>query len=627
MAWWSSSANSDFTMHNRFCENGASVFRFRDDPAQCPVYRAGAVIIHSVLKLVAQPGRTRERRRGVSSVAAFLLVFSAISCQTSGDSPKASQVAPEKVALVPETSKAAGAALRPLVASGKLEGLRWPEFRDVSRDAARFYDGRSYTPAWVDGAGPTAQAKVVVSILQKAALKGLNPEDYDASRWPARQQGLGGAPMPEEIARFDLALSVCLLRYVSALDVGRINPRHLKFDLDLNHRKTDLPEFLSQISQSGDIVPLLDEVEPQEDGYSRSSQALRTYLALVDQDPAEKLPIPGKPVAAGDTYAGMALLITKLKLVEDLPQGATVPEGSVKYENAVVEAVKRFQLRHALAVTGNLGPETVRQLNVPIADRVRQLQFSLERWRWLPHEIATPLIAVNVPAFRLYGFDEAHHIALKMNVVVGKAMRSETPAFIGNMTYLVFRPDWGVPPTILRKEILPPLQKDPGYLSKNGYDLFDAGGKVLNAEQVTADEIQLLRTGKLSVRQRPGPKNALGAVKFMFPNDYLVYLHDTPKTELFSRSRRDFSYGCIRVQNPPALAAWVLQSKPEWTSERIQAAMNGEKSVQVNLSSPIPVLILYGTARVDEDGRVDFYDDIYGHDARLAQALAKGYPY
>jgi murein L,D-transpeptidase YcbB/YkuD len=420
---------------------------------------------------------------------------------------------------------------------------------------------------------------------------------------------------------------VCLLRYVSALNVGRINPQHLKFDLELNHRKTELPGLLSQISQASDIVPLLDEVEPQEEGYSRTSQALRTYLSLTQEDPAQKLPVPEKPVAAGGTYAGIGLLVNRLKLVGDLTQGATVPEGSVKYEGDVVEAVKRFQLRHALVVTGSLGPETVRQLNVPIADRVHQLQFALERWRWLPHELATPLIAVNVPAFRLYGFDEPHHIGLKMNVVVGKAMRSETPAFIGNMTYLVFRPDWGVPPVIVRKEILPPLQKDPSYLSKNGYDLFDTSGKVLDSGHVTPEEIQLLRAGKLSVRQRPGPKNALGSVKFMFPNTYLVYLHDTPKTELFSRSRRDFSYGCIRVQDPPALAAWVLQSKPEWTPERIQAAMNGEKSVQVNLSSPIPVLILYATARVDEEGRVDFYDDIYGHDTRLAQALAKGYPY
>jgi murein L,D-transpeptidase YcbB/YkuD len=579
------------------------------------------------MKLPEEPGRIREASGPVYSVFAFLLVFSAIACHTSGDPPRAAPVAPQTTALIPETAEAVGAALRPLVASGKLESLRWPDYRDVSGDTAKFYAERGYAPAWVDGGGPTAQGKLVVSILQKAAQKGLNAEDYDASRWRAREEALAGRPTPDEIARFDLGLSVCLLRYVSALNVGRINPRRLKFDLDLNHRKTNLPGFLSQISHATDIVPLLDEVEPQEDGYSRTSKALGTYLSLAQQDPSEKLPVPEKPVAAGDTYSGMALLVAKLKLMGDLPKEVTLQQGSVKYEGDFVEAVKRFQLRHGLAATGSLGRETVHQFNVPIADRVRQLQLSLERWRWLPHEVATPLIAVNVPAFRLYGFDEPHHIGLKMNVVVGKAMRSETPAFIGSMTYLVFRPDWGVPPTILRKEILPPLQKDSAYLSKNGYDLIDASGKVLNTGQVTPEQIQLLRAGKLSVRQRPGPQNALGSVKFMFPNSYLVYLHDTPKTELFSRSRRDFSYGCIRVQDPPALAAWVLQSKPEWTPERIQAAMNAEKSVQVNLSSPIPVLILYATARVDEDGHVDFYDDIYGHDTRLAQALAKGYPY
>ena len=579
------------------------------------------------MKLAEEPGRIRGLSRCVYSVFVFLLVFSAIACHTPGDRSEAGPVKPQRAALAPESAEAVGGALRPLVASGKLATLRWPDFRDVSGDTTKFYVGRGYAPAWVDGTGPTAQAKLVVSILQEAVQKGLNAEDYDAARWQSREQAFAGKPTPDEIAQFDLALSVCLLRYVSALNVGRINPRHLKFDLDLNHRKTELPGFLSQLSQGSDIVPLLDEVEPQEDGYSRTAQALRRYLSLAPEVPSEKLPVPEKPVTAGGTYVGMRLLVSKLKLLGDLPESATVAEGSVKYEGEVAEAVKHFQLRHALAVTGSLGPETVRQLNVPVAERVRQLQFSLERWRWLPHDLTTPLIAVNVPAFRLYGFDKPHHISLKMNVVVGKAMRSETPAFIGKMTYLVFRPDWGVPPTILRKEILPPLQKDSAYLAQNGYDLIEANGKVISGAQVTPEQLQLLRAGKLSVRQRPGPKNALGSVKFMFPNTYLVYLHDTPKTELFSRSRRDFSYGCIRVQNPPALAAWVLQSKPEWTPERIQAAMNGQKSVQVNLSSPIPVLILYATARVDEDGLVDFYDDIYGHDAKLALALAKGYPY
>src|SRR6202162_5826928 len=254
------------------------------------------------MKVVQKPDWICELRHCVFSASAILIVFTAIACN-------------------PETAKAAGAVLGPLVASAKLDSLRWRDFRDVSGGAAKFYEGRGYAPAWVDGAGPTAQAKVVVSILQKTAQKGLNPEDYDASKWQAREEALARTPTPEEISRFDLALSVCLLRYVSALDVGRINPRHLKFDLDLNHRKTDLPEFVAQISQSADIVPLLDEVEPQEDGYSRSSQALRTYLSLAQQDPPEKLTVPEKPVAPGGAYSGMALLVTKLKLVGDLPQG------------------------------------------------------------------------------------------------------------------------------------------------------------------------------------------------------------------------------------------------------------------------------------------------------------------
>jgi murein L,D-transpeptidase YcbB/YkuD len=182
------------------------------------------------------------------TVFAFLLVFSAIACHTSGDSQKTGPPEPQRVALNPETAKAAGAALRSLVASGKLESLPWPDFRDVSGSAAGFYEGRGYVPAWVDRVGPTAQARLVVSILQKADQKGLDPEDYDASRWQAREEALADTPTPDEIARFDLALSVCLLRYVSALDVGRINPQQLKFDLDLNHRKTGLPEFLAQIS-------------------------------------------------------------------------------------------------------------------------------------------------------------------------------------------------------------------------------------------------------------------------------------------------------------------------------------------------------------------------------------------
>ena len=314
-------------------------------------------------------------------VSTFVLVISAIAYHSSGNSAKTAPLAPQEAVLSADTSKAAGVALRRFIASAKLENLRWADFGDVSGDAAEFYQVRDYTPAWVDGTGPTSQAKVVVSILQEAANKGLNPEDYDGSKWQGRAEALAGAPTPEAIAKFDLAITVCMLRYVSALDVGRINPKHLKFDLDLNHRRTDLAQFLGQISQATDIAPLLDQVEPQEEGYMRSAQALRTYISLAQQDNGVKLPIPEKPVTPGGSYAGMALLVAKLTLVGDLPQSASLPEGSTKYEGDVVEAVKRFQLRHALPETGSLGLETVKQLNVPLADRVRQLQYSLERWR------------------------------------------------------------------------------------------------------------------------------------------------------------------------------------------------------------------------------------------------------
>lgn len=273
------------------------------------------------MKLAKEPGRIRATGRRVYPVFAFFVISSVIACHTSGESTKKpGPVTPHRAPLTPETAEAVGSSLRPLVASGKLASLRWPDFRDVSGDTAKFYASRDYASAWVDGAGPTAQAKLLVSILQNAGQKGLSAEDYDASRWQAREDALVGKPTPDQIARFDLALSVCLLRYISALNIGRVNPRHLKFDLDLNHRKTALPGFVSQISRAPDIVPLLDEVEPQEDGYARTSQALRTYLSLVQLEPSEKLPVPQKPVAAGDTYSGMALLVTKLKVVGDLPR-------------------------------------------------------------------------------------------------------------------------------------------------------------------------------------------------------------------------------------------------------------------------------------------------------------------
>jgi murein L,D-transpeptidase YcbB/YkuD len=255
------------------------------------------------------------------------------------------------------------------------------------------------------------------------------------------------------------------------------------------------------------------------------------------------------------------------------------------------------------------------------------MQLTLERWRWLPPEYQQAPIVANIPEFRLRAYDKDFKIGVTMNVVVGKAYGHKTPVFSDTMEYVVFRPYWDVPPSIIRGEIVPHLVRDPDYLTKKGFIVVDSRQNVVASGPISADVLGQLKAGKLFVRQKPGAGNALGLAKFIFPNSYNVYMHDTPAAVFFSKSRRDFSHGCIRLERPADLAAWVLRDNSGWTAERIRAAMNGSDSQQVNLARPIPVLIVYGTVIVLEDGLVHFYDDIYGQDAALEKALAKGYPY
>jgi murein L,D-transpeptidase YcbB/YkuD len=265
---------------------------------------------------------------------------------------------------------------------------------------------------------------------------------------------------------------------------------------------------------------------------------------------------------------------------------------------------------------------------MPLSFRVEQLRLALERWRWVPYQFPRPPIVVNIPEFRLRTYNQDGTIDLMMNVIVGKAYRHETPVFERAMKYVVFRPYWNVPPSILRSEIVPAIRKDRDYIAKKNYEVVTPQGSVVTSGTISDDILQQLSAGKLMVRQKPGPTNALGLVKLMFPNEYNVYLHSTPSQQLFSQSRRDFSHGCIRVEKPAELAAWVLRDKPEWSLEQVRAAMQtGKDNMQVNLTNPVPVLIIYGTAVVDQQNEVHFFDDIYGYDADLEKVLARGYPY
>jgi L,D-transpeptidase YcbB len=535
--------------------------------------------------------------------------------------------AQSKVALSPDGQ----GWLRAAISSGSADLLRWPNFSDYSKHVQKFYDFNGNSLWWVNGTETTPQALQVIAVLLQAGQKGLVAEDYDASRWSDRLAKLKpatGQPAEADAVRFDLALTVCAMRYISDLHIGRVNPKHFAFAFDEESKKYDLAEFLrDQVANGNDVAASLAQVEPPYPGYRRTIQAFQTYTELAKKDDGEQLPPVKKAILPGDSYPGVPRLTRLLRLVGDLSSDATVPSDSLAYTDALVDAVKNFQRRHGRDGNGRIDAQTLADLNVPLSRRVEQMQLTLERWRWLPDSYQKAPIVANIPEFRLRAYDKDFNIGVTMKVVVGKSYGHNTPVFGNTMQYVVFRPYWEVPPSIIRAELIPHIVKDPNYLAAKQFEVVDARQKVVSNGAVTADMLEQLRVGKLFVRQMPGPKNSLGLVKFLFPNSYNVYMHDTPATEFFAQSRRDFSHGCIRLEKPADLAAWVLRDNPGWTPERIRAAMNGNAPQQVNLAHPIPVLIVYATVIVLEDGLVHFYDDIYRQDIALQQVLAKGYPY
>ena len=521
------------------------------------------------------------------------------------------------------------AVLRELADAARLDDLRWPNFSDYRQHVKNFYEPGGYAPAWIRADQPTPQAVALIGILQKAEDKGLSAEDYDGPRWAARLARLSAASEVEK-ARFDLALTVCTMRYISDLHIGKVNPKHFKFGLDIEQKKYNLPDFLRQrLLDASDPKPALDAVEPPFLGYKRTQASLLRYFALARQDDGEQLPVPAKTVTPGSPYPGVPRLIRLLRLLGDLQEDAPAAADTNTYAGPLVDAVKRFQLRHGLPPDGRLGAQTVKSINTPLRFRIRQLQLTLERWRWLPHDFPQPPIIVNIPEFRLraYSTEQEGQVALEMNVIVGRTYH-KTPIFADTMKYVVLRPYWNVTPSIQRAEIVPAIQKDRDYISKKGFEVTTQRGEIVTSGAIDDDVLARLRAGILAVRQKPEPSNSLGLVKLIFPNSYNVYLHSTPAAELFSQSRRDFSHGCIRVEKPAELTAWALRNNPGWDLERVRQAMNsGKDNQQVNLAKPIPVLILYGTAIVNEAGVVQFFEDIYGLDADLEKVLAKGYPY
>ncbi len=556
-------------------------------------------------------------------------------------------------------------ALQPLVGSKSMQALHWPNFSDYQPAVAKFYDDRKFELAWTHDGKPTAQAAAFVQAFQDAAIKGLNPEDYDASRWAGRMQQLGGPP-PAVLAQFDVAMTISVMRFISDLHVGRVNPQHFSFEIDSQSKKYDLPKFLSEKAvEATNVSQLIASVEPDSEPYRQTEQALTQYLDLARQQKegdAKALAMISKPITVGDGYPEAARLEQRLQLEGDAPASDDAPG---RYTKALSDAVKNYQHRHGLAEDGKLTPQTVSSINVPLSARVTQLQSSLERWRWLPDPYLNSRLMVNLPEFLLRGYDDQRHVDFTMKVVVGKVKGDhETPVFTHMMTYLIFRPYWNVPVDIAKKELVPHMTAKPGYLETKNYEVITNKGVVLPSYTVHQVE-----HGMVMVREKPGPGNSLGLVKFMFPNQYDIYLHSTSQAYLFAHTRRDFSHGCVRVQKPADLAVWVLQGQEykapkitglkatvppdqgnqesggqdlnqqdtgqqqdvgplDWNLDRVQEAMNtGQDNHQVNLKKPIPIVIFYVTAMPAEDGQMHFFDDIYQYDAALQAVLARGMPY
>lgn len=493
----------------------------------------------------------------------------------------------------------------------------------------QLYAQRGYAPLWMRENRLTPPGAALLAELRHAARRGLRPEDYAAGPLSRRAARLAAAPQPaaDRAAELDVAISVAAARFVSDLHRGRVSPKKLGDVLDVRRPPLDVPATLESLAGAQQLGARLDALAPDFIHYRLLKAALARYRSLAGDPTLTQLPRPRRSVRAGAGYAGAPALRRLLAAVGDL-RGTDPQPGELadRLDQALVAALERFQARHGLAVDGVLGPETYRALTTPLAHRVRQIDLSLERWRWLPPELDTPPIFVNIPQFRLFAFyttRDEEHAMLPMDVIVGKSFRRfETPVFTADMRYLVLNPYWDVPYSIVRRELLPKIRRNPGWLEKNGYQIV-RGSSDEDAAVVAPSEASLaaLQAGALRLRQVPGPENALGFVKFIFPNRHNVYLHSTPERQLFSRTRRAFSHGCIRVAEPMALIGYVLRADPSWPMRRVRAVISSGRTLRIMLPRPIRVYIVYATALATEDGRTLFFRDIYRQDARLTALL------
>lgn len=470
-----------------------------------------------------------------------------------------------------------------------------------------FYEQRAFVPVWVDAGGLNQRGLALLRAFDGAGRDGLVPADYDPG---ASARARGDAT---HLVGTEISLSAALLHYASDIRRGRVVPEKMDDNQRIAPRPVDPAQVLTGAASTADTEAYLALLAPADPFYLGLRQALDRYTAIATAGGWPTI-APGGKLAVGAADSRVPSLRRRLQLTGDLaadPFGAN----SNRFDDSLRRAVSRFQQRHGLSATGEVNATTLRALNVPVATRIGQILINLERARWLPEDLGDPYVLVNMAAFEL-NVVEAGKSVLEMRVVVGERDK-ETPIFSDEISYIEINPYWNVPKSIAYKEKLPELRRNPYALNGQNIRVLGPGGGVIDPGTVNWAAVGPNFPYRL--RQDPGPKNALGRIKFMFPNPYDVYMHDTPSRALFKRQVRAFSHGCIRVEKPMELAEFLLGSG--WPRARIERAMASGKNTPVTLARPVPVHLVYLTAWVDAEGVVQFRDDLYNRDARLVAAL------
>lgn len=479
-------------------------------------------------------------------------------------------------------------------------------------------EGRATAATWIVEGRLTPQAAALIQTLNEAERFGLDPKDYSVEGLPRRFTTEADQSHAQE------KLTSVASAFLKDLHSGRIDPQTAGFHFPAVARPFAIEHAVDDLAISSDFAATLKTYQPRARPYWLLLDALARYRELAQTSELTELPVmQSKSIRQGDTYEGAPKLRRLLIAVGDLAK--TSDSDSPVFDAELSTALTRFQTRYGLSADGVLGRQTFEALTTPLSKRVRQIELSLERWRWTTL-LERPDIVVNVPQFMLYALpkpNDPNGSVLEMGVIVGKSEPPhQTPIFTAELKRVIFQPYWDVPYSIMRKELLPLIRKDPNYLEKHDMEIVRGDRDDSPVLPNTEESIDALIAGKARLRQRPGAQNALGPIKFVLPNPYNVYLHATPEQRLFERPRRDFSHGCVRVSNPAALAEYVLRNAPQpWDMAAIQNAMCGTQTLRVDLKEPLRVMFFYSTVAATDSEGVLFAPDVYGQDAKLEGLL------